>query len=441
MTNPPTNTTRPLDILVLVPHEPGLDPRIHYTTTAMAKHHRVTVLATVLPRQSRAKGERVEEVGYEVTRLKCPLLPRPGTLFQFLRMAVRAPSPPRKPEAPSQPSGDAKPLPVWKRIKANLIYLLLTGSVNHTLQRYLRAHQANHDIIFCHDLYTLQTGVMLKRKTGVRLAYDSHEYYPFQFTHTSFVRSTLWYERKLVPHVDLYTTISPELAGELENVFGMPKVEVIPNVEPSPATAIRPLGAEMDRLAAGRRKLLYQGNFVEGRGLVEMIQEWATVDHTRAALFLRGPENRSQADLKALAGKMGLLGSSIYFLPPVLEKDLIPAAAEADIGIIPYKADLPAYRFACPNKLSQYMHAGVAVLTNDIPFVAGMVRSHGLGWVYDIRQPGSFAKTVAATLDDRALTESRAKASAIAQTTYRWETYEARLVGLIERMMSPEDVS
>ncbi len=465
MIDPATGTARALDILVLVPHEPSLDPRIHYTATAMARQHRVTVLATVLPRQSRARTERVEEVGYKVIRLACPLLPRPGMLLQFLWMAAQAPAPPHQPQAPSRPSGDARPLPLWRRIKANLIYLLLTGSVNHTLQRHLQNHHLqNHhlqdhparpDIVFCHDLYTLQTGVMLKRKTGLRpmqpglrpmqpglrLAYDSHEYYPYQYIHPSFVRPTLWYERKLVTHVDLYTTISPELARELESVFGMPGIEVIPNAEPSPLVAIQPLGTEMDRLAAGRRKLLYQGNFVEGRGLEEIIREWATVDHTRCALFLRGPENSAKDDLKALATRLGLMDRSLYFLPPVLEKDLIPAAAEADIGIIPYKADLPAYRFACPNKLSQYMHAGIAVMTNDIPFVAGMVRAHGLGWIYDIRQPGSFAGMVAATLDDRALRENRASASAAARTTYRWETYEARLAGLIARMTPPEDVS
>lgn len=434
MTGSRDKDAKRLDILVLVPHEPGLDPRIHYTASALARRHTVTVLATVLPRQSRSAAERVAESGYDVVRIPCPLVPWPGVFLQFLRLAWQSPKPPLAPLPPEAPYGNPQPLSWWKRVKANLIYLLLTGGVNHALQKALRAAPRRPDVIFCHDLYTLQTGVVLKQQTGAKLAYDSHEYYPYQYMHPTFVGPTLWYERKLVPFVDLYMTISPELAVELSRVFGVPDVAVIPNAEPTPVGPVLPLGTEMARLAAGRRKFLYQGNFVEGRGLEEIVGEWTKVDAGRAALFLRGPQNAVQAALKDRVDRMGLLGKSVYFLPPVLEKDLIAAAAEADVGIIPYKGDLPSYRFACPNKLSQYMHAGLAILTNDIPFVARMTQAHEAGWVYDVRQPGSCAAQVAAALDDDALRHCRANSSALAATTYRWETYEMTLHELVGRL-------
>ena len=179
-------------------------------------------------------------------------------------------------------------------------------------------------------------------------------------------------------------------------------------------------------------KLLYQGSFVEGRGLEDVLQAWTKVDQARAALFLRGPPNRVMAGLKELAQRLGLLDRSVYFLPPVLERDLISAAAEADIGIIPYKGDMPSYRFACPNKLSQYLHAGLAIIGNNIPFVAGLIGARELGWVYDVNEPGSFAAVIALALDLSALKKRRANATSTAQTDYCWETYDARLCELVE---------
>jgi glycosyltransferase involved in cell wall biosynthesis len=191
--------------------------------------------------------------------------------------------------------------------------------------------------------------------------------------------------------------------------------------------------SEMTGLAHGRLKVLYQGTFAEGRGLEEVLREWTGVDGTRIALFLRGPQNEWREALERLADELGLLGKSVYVLPPVLEKDLIGAAQEADIGLIPYKGDLPSYRFACPNKLSQYLHAGLAILANRIPFVEQTVARGQAGLCYDVDEPGSFARAVEALAGDRAGVERlRRNALEFAQNEYTWERYEDVLLALVE---------
>src|SRR4029077_7559942 len=199
-------------------------------------------------------------------------------------------------------------------------------------------------VICCHDLCCLQAGVMLKRRWGARLVDDSHEYYPYRHLLRAFTRVIGAYEASLVGHVDAYVTVSPQLASELARVYGVEPVHAIPNVEPVPEPRPPTPMSEMTGLAHGRLKVLYQGTFAEGRGLEEVLREWTGVDGTRIALFLRGPQNEWREALERLADELGLLGKSVYVLPPVLEKDLIGAAQEADIGLIPYKGDLPSYR-------------------------------------------------------------------------------------------------
>jgi glycosyltransferase involved in cell wall biosynthesis len=317
--------------------------------------------------------------------------------------------------------------------RATLSVLRFTLQTNALL--WDRASQIGREsnLVYCHDLYTLQAGVMLKRRWGVRLVYDSHEYYPYQYTSRCFRAVIGAYEAMLVREVDVYITVSPQLAEELERVYRARPVHAIPNVEPVPDPKPPIPKSEMSNLADGRLKLLFQGTFAEGRGLEEVLREWTGVDGTRVALFLRGPQNEWRERLERLAEELGLLGKSVYVLPPVLEKDLIGAAQEADIGLIPYKGDLPSYRLACPNKLSQYLHAGLAILANRIPFVEQTVARGQVGVCYDVDQPGSLARAVEAlTGDPPAFERLRKNALEFARSEYNWERYEDALLALVE---------
>ena len=81
---------------------------------------------------------------------------------------------------------------------------------------------------------------------------------------------------------------------------------------------------------------------------------------------------------------------------------LVAAAAEADIGVIPYKPLIRNDRFACPNKLSQYLHAGLMVVTNDLPYVKSVIHDAGAGLSYDSSVPSSLAAVINRIVGDRA---------------------------------------
>lgn len=209
-------------------------------------------------------------------------------------------------------------------------------------------------------------------------------------------------------------------------------VHAIPNAEPVPVPRPPTATSAMSTLANGRLKLLFQGAFAEGRGLEEVLREWTGVDGTRAALFLRGPDSAWRGRVERLAEYLGVLDKSVYFVPPVLEKDLIGAAQEADVGLIPYTGDSPGHRFACPNKLSQYLHAGLAVLANRIPYVEELVTREDAGLCYDVGEAGSFTRAVQRLATDRALVERlRRNARRLAERHYNWERYEDVLLAAV----------
>ena len=413
-------------VLVLVPHEPTLDPRVHYTAASLARRYSVTVLATVQKTEERPE-ENQPQAAYSTERI--PYRKDLGAfrmaLF-FFALWLRTGPGRRSGRATSEGS-------VLRGLRSALSVLRFTFQASDLLYRRAMGRTGAPAVIYCHDLYCLQAGVMLKRRWGARLVYDSHEYYPYRHLAPGFTGLIHAYEAVLVREVDVYITVSQQLAGELERVYGAGPVHAIPNVEPLPDPGLPVPTSEMPGLADGRLTILYQGMFAEGRGLEEVLREWTGVDGTRVALFLRGPRNEWSEQLERLAEELGLLGKSIYFLPPVLEKDLIAAAKEADVGLIPYKGDLPSYRFACPNKLSQYLHAGLAILANRIPYVEQVVARGQAGLCYDVDEPGSFARTVEGLTSDRPSVERfRRNAVGFARSEYNWERYEAVLLALIE---------
>src|SRR5207248_10079768 len=124
------------------------------------------------------------------------------------------------------------------------------------------------------------------------------------------------------------------------------------------------------------------------------------VDGSRAALFLRGPDNMWREAALAKAAQLGLLDRSLYFLDAVREDELVAAAAEADVGIIPYKPLIINDRLSCPNKLSQYLHAGLMVVANELPFVKSVLVEAQAGLTYDSAKPNSLVEVVHRIVDD-----------------------------------------
>jgi glycosyltransferase involved in cell wall biosynthesis len=186
----------------------------------------------------------------------------------------------------------------------------------------------------------------------------------------------------------------------------------------------RPAAGPLTSAANGRLKFLYQGRFSPGRGIEELVEAWAGTDGSRCALFLRGPDNAFRRQMMARADELGLLGKSVYFPDAVAEAALVDAAMEADIGIIPYKPDLPGYEFACPNKLSQYLHAGLVVLVNDLPYVQAVLKKAQAGLFYSSREPDTLVQAVERAAGDREwVRRGRENALRYARDRFNWQRF------------------
>ncbi|MGE0385645.1 MAG: glycosyltransferase [Gammaproteobacteria bacterium] len=331
-------------------------------------------------------------------------------------------------------------LPLQHPLRQGAMFLWLCQFLvraSSALYEAVRRLPVGPDIIHCNDFETLPAAVFAARRTGARLLYDAHEFFPY--SHTGACRLQSWFFARLealfIGEADAVVTVNPLLAERVRAHYGLARVESILNAEPR-VPSRTPLGQGLPEPAASARvRFLFMGNFHDDRGLEELVDAWAASGLTDCALMLRGPDNALRAHLQARVARLGASGAGIVFLPPVAEDELVGAAMQADVGIVPYKPINENYRYCCPNKLSQYLHAGLMVLASRTEFVARTVEDNGVGLVYDAARAQTIVDALRRAAGDAGLREGcRARARALAEREFDWAVQERTLLAIYGRL-------
>lgn len=336
-------------------------------------------------------------------------------------------SKPQRHITPTDNSGQPVKSKVGLRKSLSIMYWSFVAfcyrkSRSNYLLASLLSNAGTADVIISADYGTLAAGTAYKKRTGAVLIYDAHEFAPYENPDASpqTTRKMLKSEQKLIRKADYAFTVNPFLAQEMMNTYHVP-IGSVPNCTPL-HTRMLPYEDDLSPLAGKRTRFLFLGGYASGRGIAELLRAWAEVDPTKAALFLRGPSNAYSEMLVALANDLGILNRSVYFLPPVSEDQLISAAAHADVGIIPYLPYVINHRYCCPNKLSQYMQAGLAILAQDTFYVKDRVLAYQNGLIYDAGVPGSISAAATRLIQEPALlAEMKARSKKSAMEDYNWE--------------------
>jgi glycosyltransferase involved in cell wall biosynthesis len=292
------------------------------------------------------------------------------------------------------------------------------------------------DVIVCADLESLPAAIALKGLWNCHVVFDSHEYWPFSYTDFRAWENEFWsqLEARLAASADRCVTVSDTLAAHLTSEYGLPFYSV-PNATPLADAQAQLETSCLDRARAkGRRPehhdkvvFLFQGNFAPGRGLDLLVEAWRDVPED-AVLYLRGPSNAYRDTIESLARENGTLNRSVYLPDPVLEGELIAFARAADVGLIPYDSRHYGNRFACPNKLSQYMAAGIPILSNTIEYVEQIVVGEQIGDVVPFHDQKRLIAAVARWTSDKGLRDaSGLRARHFFETQFNWDSVSERI--------------
>ena len=262
------------------------------------------------------------------------------------------------------------------------------------------------DVVQSHDLNTLLGGTLVKRLTGARLVYDSHELFlKRNIGNKSRARDNLIWapiERFCIGRCDAVLSVADGICDYLAKQYGISKPHLIRNVQPfEPPGARTTILADELGVPAGRRIVIYPGAITINRGLEVMIDSAPYLNG--AAYVIMGYARNADylASLKQRATKLGVMSSSVFFREAVPIDDVVRYVASADLGVVPTQNVCLSYLFESSNKIFHCVMAGVPVAMSDHCEKRLLVEEYGIGALFDETDPKEIARIVNETLDDR----------------------------------------
>ncbi len=313
---------------------------------------------------------------------------------------------------------------------------------------YLHAREQRPDCLIVRDLPLAPSALWVGRWLGVPVHYDMAEVYPLGMLSilphemTPAIRvvkatgAAFAVERYVLKRAATTFVVSEE-SRERCHALGVAPDRVV-LVGNTPADAAD-LGAEWPmpddvRDLAGKPVAIFAGNIFADRGLNLAIDGWTRVirEMPEATLVIFG-EGRDRPRLEALVAAQGL-GARVRFLGWRHHSTQPAYLRHSQLGILPYPST-PHTCTTLPNKLFDYMAAGLPVVATDIPPIRRIVDETDVGLLTPPGDAGAFAQAVLRLFREPELRSRYGKhgVAAIAGR-YSWKEDERRFLTAVERL-------
>jgi glycogen synthase len=294
--------------------------------------------------------------------------------------------------------------------------------------------KAKPHFVVANDWPALVVASRWKTESGAAVHYDTHEFATLEFDERLWWRTVYkpfvtHLEKKHIRNADSISTVGTMLARELQLLYTL---ESMPGVVRNTPDAI---ALAEDYQTQWPLRVLYHGQVIHDRGietLIDSMIHW----HEPHTVTIRGNGAPDYiAALKQRANRNGH-ASRVTFeaaVPP--ERVIHAASATADIGVHFTPLETKQRHFSMPNKLFEYIGAGLAVAVSPGADLKAIVEGHGVGVV----STDASAEAAAAAINElsQASVAAYRKAARQAAKTLCWESEKRVLQEIIEPFFSP----
>lgn len=291
--------------------------------------------------------------------------------------------------------------------KGPLFYFML----NVRMFFYLLFHKT--EIIWANDLDVLWPAVLMKRLRGTKVIYDSHEY----FTEAEGLAGrerikAIWtrIEKRCVPHVDLFITVNESIASIYREKYNR-EVWVQRNM---------PVLVEDDSVNEDLfevKTVVLQGAYIDpDRGGMELVEAFQFLEGIQLLIVGSG---RDLENIKRRIVELHL-EEKVKVLLRMSYLELKKLTQRVHLGVSLDKPLHLNYTLSLPNKLFDYIHAGVPVLVSNLIEPARIVNEFQVGEIVEDVTPKSIAKGIEKILNSPSY-DSYRDATKKAKSALHWQ--------------------
>lgn len=297
--------------------------------------------------------------------------------------------------------------------------------VGRTWAAYRHAVQVRADLYHFHDPELLPYGFMLKRRTGAKVIFDSHECFREDVVAKDWIPAVL-----RAPVGGVVGAIEDYVAHRIDQV-----VAATPHIAEALAKHARrvvtinnyPLenefGASTEPGSGVRDSICYVGAISFVRGIIPFLD---------ALSFIREDVRVHIAGLFASTAVEQAVRSHsnwhrVTFHGQVDRDQIARIYAQSFAGIVTF-FPVPNHVYSQPNKLFEYMSAGIPIVCSHFPLWCGVIEQGGCGITVDPEDPRAIGAAIEELRSNRERGEQMAKRGVqLVHDRYNWE-HEGRLL-------------
>ncbi len=275
------------------------------------------------------------------------------------------------------------------------------------------------DVVHCNDLNALPVGLLIKLLGhNVKVVYDCHEYETEINGLKGFEKTAKrWLERWLIRYADAVLIVSDSIAREYARLYAIPAPHLVMNCPLFVEQVKHNLFRERFGIRPDQLIFLYQGGLSKGRGIEILLDAFAQRPDDRCVLVCMG-----YGPLKSTVQAFVQRSAVIFYHPAVDQKVLLDHTSSADFGVSFIEDTCLSYRYCLPNKIFEYLMAGIPVLTSNLFEMRRLVESESVGLVAESNDSKGFIRALESALElDRE--EMREKVLRVRQR-FCWEEQE-----------------
>ncbi len=296
------------------------------------------------------------------------------------------------------------------------------------------------DVYHANDLDTLEICGSVAEKRNAKLVYDSHELWLessryLTTTHPLNRIRLKKIEQKYISKANAVIAVTPMRGRKMQEMYpSMQNLYIVENAPeklpdlPGKGRLRSMINAAPDDIIA-----LYQGVLCPERGLEELLAAAELTQNPKLRFVFIGMDTLN-GTLQQIAADKGL-NNRVFFLPPVPSEELPEITIDADMGFILFRNTCLNHYYSLPNKLYEYMMAGVPIISSDFPELKRVLEEAESGITVNPDSPEEIAQAVeklAASRSIRMKMKQNGRKAALSR--YNWEPQSEILRNLYRKL-------
>jgi glycosyltransferase involved in cell wall biosynthesis len=275
------------------------------------------------------------------------------------------------------------------------------------------------DLVHCHDLDTLQSGVRLKKKRGTPLVFDAHEIFTYMIEEDVsriVVNYAKRMEKSLLRDVDQMVTVNDALRKYYQERFDG-DITVVMNC---PERVLE----EYEAPTAEKFTILYVGTLHKSRFVRELVDVVASIENVHLKI---GGEKELYGEIEKRCAQV----DNAEFLGTVPLEKVMPLTRESNVIFCMFDPSNRINQVGTPNKIFEAMAMGRPVVVTKGILSGEIVEAEGCGMAVEYGER-PLREALTTLRDDQTLCEKIGrKGLEAAKREYNWPAQEKKLLNAL----------